>query len=149
MSKREIKPLTWKVKNYCCNTDRIWDYDVLKYREDQIKKLKKKCATREEFAEAIRREMMWQYWSRCEYEVIIEIDDDNRINLTDIIATIEFSKTVKKPNRCPCKFNAFGIMSPRCVLAHVVGLEPTSVSFEDSPSILEQYASILINSCRR
>ena len=79
MAKREFKPLTWKVKNYLINENKIWDYDILKYREDQIKKLKKKCTTKEEFAEATRREMMWQYWSRCEYEVIIEIDDNNRI----------------------------------------------------------------------
>ena len=79
MTKREFKPLTWKVKNYFTGTNKVWDYDVLKYREDQIKKLKKKCATKDEFAEVMRREMMWQYWSRCEYEVIIEIDDDNRI----------------------------------------------------------------------
>ena len=71
--------LTWKVKNYLCNSNKIWDYDVLKYREDQIKKFKKKCATKEEFSEAMRREMYWQYWSRAEYEVIIEIDDNDRI----------------------------------------------------------------------
>lgn len=79
MAKRECKPLTWNVKNYLVGTDKIWNYDVLKYREDQIKKLKKKCVTKEEFAEAMRREMMWQYWSRAEYKVIIEIDDNNRI----------------------------------------------------------------------
>lgn len=79
MAKREFKPLTWKVKNYLINENKIWDYDILKYREDQIKKLKKKCTTKEEFAEAMRREMMWQYGSRCEYEVIIEIDKNNRI----------------------------------------------------------------------
>lgn len=77
--KKEFKPLTWKVKNYLINENKIWDYDVLKYREDQIKKLKKQCVTKEEFAEAMRREMMWQYWSRCEYEVIIEIDENYRI----------------------------------------------------------------------
>ena len=79
MAKREFKPLTWKVKNYLINSNEIWDYDVLKYREDWVKKLKKKCATKEEFAEEMRREMLWQYWSRAEYEVIIEIDDGNRI----------------------------------------------------------------------
>jgi hypothetical protein len=79
MAKREFKPLSWKVKNYCINSNKIWDYDVLKYREDQIKKLKKKCATKEEFAEELRKEFFWQYWGRCEYEVIIEIDDNNRI----------------------------------------------------------------------
>lgn len=77
--KKDFKSLSWKVKNYAINSNRIWDYDVLEYREDQIKKLKKKCADKEEFEEKIRSEMMWQYWSRCEYEVIVEIDDDNRI----------------------------------------------------------------------
>ena len=77
--RRELKSLSWKVKNYLINENKIWDYDVLKYREDQIKQLKKKCSTKEEFAEEMRREMMWQYWSRAEYEVIIEIDDNNRI----------------------------------------------------------------------
>ena len=81
MAKREFKSLSWKVKNYLIGTNKIWDYDVLQYREGQIKKLKKKCATKEEFAEAMWREMRWQYWSRAEYEVIIEIDD-NRIWLS-------------------------------------------------------------------
>jgi hypothetical protein len=77
--KREFNKLTWKVKNYLINSNKIWDYDVLEYREDQIKNLKKKCATKEEFADKMRREMMYQYWSRAEYEVIIEIDENDRI----------------------------------------------------------------------
>ena len=79
MTKREFKPLSWKVKNYSVNDNCLWDYDVLKYREDLIKKLKKQCSTKEEFAEKMYRKMMWQYWSRCEYEVIIEIDENNHI----------------------------------------------------------------------
>jgi hypothetical protein len=76
MAKKEFKPLSWKVKNYLCNSNKIWDYDVLEYREEQIKKLKKKWTTKEEFAEAMRSEMMWMYWCRAEYEVIVEIDED-------------------------------------------------------------------------
>lgn len=79
MAKREFNLLTWKVKNYSINDNRLWDYDVLKYREDLIKKLKKQYTTKEEFAEKMRRDMMYQYWSRSEYEVIIEIDENNRI----------------------------------------------------------------------
>lgn len=89
MAKREFKQLSWKVKNYFCNSNKVWDYDVLQYREDQIKKLKKKCATKEEFAEAMRREMMWQYWSRCQYEVIVEIDENNRIWLKPWVGCID------------------------------------------------------------
>ena len=77
--KQERKPMIWLVKNFNCNKQVIEDYDVLKYREDQIKKLKKKCATKEEFAEKLRRELMSQYWSRAEYELIISVDKNNHI----------------------------------------------------------------------
>lgn len=79
--KKEFKPLSWKVKNFDCNRQVIEDYDVLKYREKDIRKLKKECATKEEFAEELRREFQWQMWSRCEYELIIEITEDNRVLL--------------------------------------------------------------------
>lgn len=76
--KQEFKPMSWKVKNYCINSNKILDYNVLEYREDRIKKLKKQCLTKEEFSEVMRRDMHWQYWGCCEYEVIVEIDG-NRI----------------------------------------------------------------------
>lgn len=77
--KQEFKPLSWKVKNFDINKQAIVDYNVLKYRENFIKKLKKKCATKEEFAEKLRREFQWMYWSRSEHELIIKIDDDGRV----------------------------------------------------------------------
>lgn len=76
---QEYQPMTWIVKNFDQNAQKIIDYDVLKYRENDIKKLKKKCATKEEFAEALRIEFMWQYWSRAEYELVIEIDENDHI----------------------------------------------------------------------
>lgn len=79
--KQEFKPMTWLVKNFDCNAQKIKDYDVLKYKEDEIKKLKKKCTTKEEFAEKLRREFQWQYWSRAEYELIIELTEDGRVLL--------------------------------------------------------------------
>lgn len=77
--KKEYKSLSWLVTYYDCNADKIKYYDILKYRKDLIKKLKKKCETKEEFADKMRRELQWSYWSRCEWELIIEIDDNNRI----------------------------------------------------------------------
>ena len=71
--------LSWLVTYYDCNADKIKYYDVLKYREDFIKKLKKKCATKEEFAEKMRREMMYYFWSKAEVETIIEIDEGGHI----------------------------------------------------------------------
>ena len=67
--------LTWKVKNFDMNSQLIRDYDVLKYMEDSIKKLKKKCANKQEFSEELETKFKWQYWSRTEYELIIEIVD--------------------------------------------------------------------------
>lgn len=79
--KKEVKPLSWKVKNFCINKQVIEDYDVLKYREDDIKKLKKKCATKEEFANKFRTEMLYRFWSRAEYEIVIKQTEDGRILL--------------------------------------------------------------------
>ncbi len=77
--KQEFKPLSWKVKNFDCNRQVIEDYDVLEYREADIKKIKKKCTTKEEFAEELRSEFQYRYWSRAEYELVIEIDENDKI----------------------------------------------------------------------
>ena len=73
--------LKWTVKNFNCNTQIIEDYDVLRYYIDMIKKLKKKSRNKNEFADELKKEMMWHYWSRSEYELIIEITDDNQVFL--------------------------------------------------------------------
>lgn len=79
--KQAFKPLSWQVKNFNINSQVIEDYDVLKYREDDIKKMKKKSATKEEFTELLRSECQYIFWSRCEYELIIERTEDERIML--------------------------------------------------------------------
>ena len=79
--KKEFKPLSWLVVEYDRNANKIQYYDILEYREDDIKKMKKKHKTKEEFAEALRREMMWRYWSKCEWELIIRLTEDGRVIL--------------------------------------------------------------------
>lgn len=93
MARKESNKLSWKCKLFDCNRQSIIDYDVLKYREEQIKKMKKKAATKEEFSEMLRREFQWQYWSRCEYEVIVEIDENNRIWLKPWVGCYDIDKT--------------------------------------------------------
>ena len=80
--RKESESLNWLVTYYDCNADKIKYYNILKYKEDFIKKLKKKCNTKEEFSEKMRREMMYYYWSKAEWELIIEIDNDSRIWLS-------------------------------------------------------------------
>lgn len=41
MSKQKSEPLSWIVKKYDFNKNVIEDYNVFKYREDFVKKIKK------------------------------------------------------------------------------------------------------------
>lgn len=70
------------VKHYNCNANKIEDYDILKRRESEIKKLKKKCATKDEFSELLRREFMWRFWSKAEWELIITKTAEGRVILS-------------------------------------------------------------------
>jgi hypothetical protein len=79
--KKEVKPFSWLVKNFNINKQAIEDYDVLKYREDDIKKFKKKYKTKEEFEKALRVEIMYHFWSRAEYELVIKQTEDGSILL--------------------------------------------------------------------
>lgn len=74
--------LKWEVVDFDCNKQEITRYNILRYREDDIKKLKKKCGTKEEFAEELRKEFMWRYWSKAEHELIISRTEDDRILLS-------------------------------------------------------------------
>ena len=89
MARTDFKPLSWLVTYHDCNADKIKYYDILKYRQDFIKKLKKKCATKDEFAEKLTSEFRWAYWSKAEWEVIIEIDEDGRVWLSPWVGSRE------------------------------------------------------------
>ena len=52
-------------------------FDHSRFFESMMKHLKK-CKTKEEFADKIRSELMYNFWSKCEYEVLLE-DRDGRI----------------------------------------------------------------------
>lgn len=45
-------------------------FDHGRFFED-VKKDLKKCKTKEEFAEKIKSHLMYYFWSKCEYEVVI------------------------------------------------------------------------------
>lgn len=89
MAKKEFKPLSWLVTYHDVNADKIKYYDILKYRQDFIKQLKKKCATKEEFADKLRSEFLWAYWSKCEWELIIELDENGRVWISPWVGSRE------------------------------------------------------------
>lgn len=87
---KEAKTLSWKVKHFSCNAQCIQDYDILKgHYKEFVKKLKKKCSTKEEFNKAMDREMRWMFWARAEWELVIELTEDNHIWLNPWVGCSE------------------------------------------------------------
>ena len=68
--------LRWEVYYFNCNKQKIEVYNCLASFEEVIKRLKKTCRTKNEFAEKVRFEMQYRFWSRAEYELIITTRDD-------------------------------------------------------------------------
>lgn len=69
-------PFTWNTLIHDFNAKTVKTHDVLAYREDRVKKLKKRYATKEEFADALKLDLQWQYWAQCEYEMILYTEND-------------------------------------------------------------------------
>lgn len=93
MAKRELKQLSWLVTYHDVNADKIKYYDILKYRQDFIKKLKKKCATKEEFSTKMRSECMYYFWSKTEWEVVVEVDESGRVWLSPWVGSRNNERT--------------------------------------------------------
>lgn len=75
----------WEVLIDDVNSKIIKPYNVLAYKEEFIKKLKKSSISKEAFAEKLMREMQYHYWSRCEYEILIGQNEDGSVFLTHLI----------------------------------------------------------------
>lgn len=65
--------LEWNVFYHSINKQEITTFNIFnhwKFAEDVQKSLKK-FKDKDEFAEQLRRDLMYYFWSKCEYEVII------------------------------------------------------------------------------
>lgn len=78
--KKELKKgdMRWDAMYYSWNDRKFKPYNVLAYREDVIKTLKKKVTSKEEFAQKMKSEMMYYFWSKTEVEVLLT-NQDGRI----------------------------------------------------------------------
>ena len=71
--KQPTTDIVWNVFYHSYNRKEIRVFNIFdhgRFRED-LRKAAKKFKTKEEFAERLRRELMYYYWSKCEWEVII------------------------------------------------------------------------------
>ena len=94
MNKKYSQSLKWNVKFFDINKHKIIDYNILEYKTDYIKKLKKKSDTKDQFSEYVRKEIQYHYWSRAEYELIIEITEDNHIILKPWCCIVDPEKAI-------------------------------------------------------
>lgn len=62
---------TFNVINYDFNGNEFVPYDVLPYLRKCYEKKENKPKTFEEFKKFIEEESLYQFWSRCEYEIIL------------------------------------------------------------------------------
>lgn len=76
--------MEWNVYYFNINKQEITTFDIFKHCSsyEYSKKALKKCETKDEFAKVLRREMQYYFWCKCEWELIIEITEDNRILLS-------------------------------------------------------------------
>lgn len=76
----------WYAKIFDHNDNKITDYNVMAYMTDYIKRLKKAFDTKEMFAYLLNRELKRQYFSKFEYELIIDLTEDDRVILYPFIS---------------------------------------------------------------
>lgn len=63
--------LKWYVLHQNFNKEEIEFYNVLQGWEERIRKARKKVKTKTEFKEWLKKEFMYYYWSRSEYEIVV------------------------------------------------------------------------------
>lgn len=63
--------LKWYVLHQSFNKEEIEPYNVLQGWEERIRKARKKVKTKTEFKEWLKKEFMYYYWSRSEYEIVV------------------------------------------------------------------------------
>lgn len=78
---KEVKKFEWQATYFDVNGQTFRKYNVIKNLEDEVKKLKKKYSTKEEFEKEFKIRVMSRYWSKCEWEIIIK-KKESRIILT-------------------------------------------------------------------
>lgn len=75
--------LEWNVFYYDINRNKITTYNIFKHSgfNKYVEKALETSKIKEEFAEILRRELMYYFWSKAEWELIIELTKDNHIFL--------------------------------------------------------------------
>lgn len=75
--KKKAADLEWYVYNYNDHKNKIEPVNIFRhvgFAED-VDKVRKKYKTRDEFMGQVRKELIYYFWSKSEYELIIQLED--------------------------------------------------------------------------
>ena len=66
--------ITWNVFYHNVNGDRIDTFNIFEHGafREYVKKAARKVQSKEDFAKQLRREVMYYFWAKCEWEVLIK-----------------------------------------------------------------------------
>lgn len=75
--------MEWNVYYYNINYQKIESFNIFKHWSffEYIKQASKECRDKDEFAKRLKSELFYYYGSKSEWEMVIEITEDNRIFL--------------------------------------------------------------------
>lgn len=75
--------MEWYVYNYNFNAHKIEKFNIFRYGSftQYAYRAARDCKDKVDFAKAIRGELLYYFWSKSEYELIIKLTDDNRVFL--------------------------------------------------------------------
>ena len=73
MSKKDVKSLVWNVFRYDINKREIVAYNIFNHAGfvEDIEKMRKNKITSVDFKDRLKQVLMYYFWAKCEYEVVI------------------------------------------------------------------------------
>lgn len=68
-----VSNLSWNVYYYSINSRKIKVFNIFDHGgfNKEVKEHLQKCETKEEFAQKIKSSLMYFFWSKCEWEVLV------------------------------------------------------------------------------
>lgn len=86
--------MKWMAYYYSINRDEIKEFNIFDHRRfrENVLKLINKSGKKEDFKESLRKEVLYYFWSKCEWELVIEVAENNHIFLKPWCGCLEPDK---------------------------------------------------------
>ena len=93
MSKKDVKSLVWNVFRYDINKREIITYNIFNHGGfvEDIEKMRKNKITSVDFKDRLKQVLMYYFWAKCEYEVVISSfppDENSKDEKVDIYSQV-------------------------------------------------------------